>query len=75
MLNKISFEEFLNRVDEVYLYHSFEWRYGQTIMNVLRDIWSDKYNELTATEYDCFYNDKMAQTTLDKLKRDWPNEY
>lgn len=73
MLHKISFDEFLNRVRDAHSSRSFEWRYGQTIMNVLCDIWPNKYYELTATEYDCFYNDKMAQTTIDKLKKDWPS--
>lgn len=67
----ITFNEFLKRVDETYMDHSFEWRYGQTIMNVLAEVWSDKHIELVASEDDCFYDDKMVQTTLNKLEKEW----
>ena len=61
----------LTLVDTVYLDHSFEWRYGQTVMNVLADTWPDKYKELVATENDCFYDDRMVQLTLSKLEKEW----
>lgn len=67
----ISFSDFLRKVDTVYLNHSFEWRYGQTVMNVLADVWPDKYTELVATDNDCFYDDRMAESTLDKLQKEW----
>lgn len=67
----ISFDEFLRKVDIVYLDHSFEWRYGQTVMNVLADVWPDKYTELVATDNDCFYDDRMVESTLDKLEKEW----
>lgn len=66
-----SFKDFMNLVDQSYYDHSFEWRYGQTIMNMLRDVYPDKYNELTSTENDCFYDDRMVQLTLDKLEKEW----
>lgn len=67
----ITFNEFLKRVDQTYMDHSFEWRYGQTIMNVLAEVWPDKHIELVASEDDCFYDDKMVQTTLNKLEKEW----
>lgn len=67
----ISFSDFLRKVDTVYLDHSFEWRYGQTVMNVLADVWPDKYRELVATENDCFYDDRMVELTLSKLEKEW----
>ena len=67
----ITFNEFLKRVDETYNYHSFELRYGQTIMNVLRDTWSDKYIGLTGSDYDCFYDDGIVKLTLQKLEKEW----
>lgn len=67
----ITFKEFLDKVDQIYLNHSFEWRYGQTVMNVLRDVWLNKYNELVATENDCFYDDKVVEITLSKLEKEW----
>jgi hypothetical protein len=67
----ITFNEFLKKVDDTYMDHSFEWRYGQTVMNVLADIWADKYKELVATDYDCFYDDRTVQDTLYKLETEW----
>lgn len=67
----ISFDRFLKQVDESYLDHSFEWRYGQTIMNVLAEINPNKYSELVASEHDCFYDDRMVQLTLSKLEKEW----
>lgn len=67
----ITFNEFLKIVDDTYLDLSFEWRYGQTIMNVLHGAWGAKYNELVSTEYDCYYNDGIVKNTLEKLKKEW----
>ena len=71
----ISFKEYLNLVDKTYYEHSFEWRYGQTIMNVLHGVWPIKYNEIvTEKTYDCYYNDGTVRFTLDKLEKEWTNE-
>lgn len=67
----MSFDKFLKEVDESYLDHSFEWRYGQTIMNILANVWPDKHKELVATNADCFYDDRMVEFTLDKLEKEW----
>lgn len=67
----MTFEEFLKRVDDKYDHHSFEWRYGQTLMNELSDIWPDKYRELTYTYIDCYYDDGMIEKVLSKLQNDW----
>ena len=72
----ISFKEFLSLVDKTYYEHSFEWRYGQTIMNVLHGTWPIKYNEIvTEQTYDCYYNDGTVRFTLDKLEKEWPSGY
>lgn len=71
MSNKISFKEFLDIIDNTYNDHSFTWRYGQTIMNVLHGAWAAKYNELVSTEYDCYYNDGLVKNTLEKLEKEW----
>ena len=55
----------------MYLDHK-ELRYGQTVMNVLRDAWPDKYEQLTGTDDDCFYLDALVKGTLEKLESDWP---
>lgn len=38
-------------------YNSGHLRLGQSYMNALADVRMDLYEEVTATEYDCFYND------------------
>lgn len=65
------FNDFLKIVDETYNNHSFELRYGQTVMNVLSKIWPEKYDEMATLEYDCFYDDQMVKVTLDKLEKEW----
>jgi hypothetical protein len=69
----ISFNKFLDTVDEVYNDYSFDLRYGQTIMNVLHKTWPEKYNEIKNTDYDCFYDDGTVAILLDKLNKEWPS--
>ncbi len=69
----ISFHEFLNYVDTTYHEQSFNWRYGQTLMNVLYLHWPEKYMEIVKTDYDCFYNDGIVRILLDKLEKEWPD--
>lgn len=71
MSNKISFRDFLQLVDDTYNHYSFQWRYGQTIMNTLHNVWPEKYKELVASEEDCFYDDGMVKLTLDRLEKEW----
>ena len=70
----ITFKEFLDQVDQTYYQYSFQWRYGQTIMNVLHGVYPKKYNEIVATDYDCYYNDGTVRFTLDKLEKEWNND-
>ncbi len=67
----LSFEQFLNRVDKVYYENEFELRYGQTIMNVLYQVWPEKHKEISNGDYDCFYDDRTAKSTLDYLEKEW----
>lgn len=71
MSNKLSFKEFLNLADATYNDHSFRWRYGQSIMNVLHGVWPQKYNEIVGTDHDCFYDDGTVKITLNKLEQEW----
>ena len=48
-----------------------QWRYGQTVMNVLYDIWPKKYDELTGSDYDCFYDNSKIELALTKLEKEW----
>jgi hypothetical protein len=65
----MTFQEFLNLVDQTY--NNFNWRYGQCVMNVLHSIDKIKYENLLATENDCYYDDSMVRITLDKLQKEW----
>jgi len=67
----MTFEQFLNRVDKVYYENEFELRHGQTVMNVLRQVWPEKYKEISGGDYDCFYDDGTVRFTLDYLERAW----
>jgi hypothetical protein len=67
----MKFEEFVSKVDSMYLDHK-ELRYGQAVMNVLKEAWPDKYEQLTGTDDDCFYLDALVKGTLEKLESDWP---
>ena len=81
----ITFKEFITRVDDTFLSHQAarsggkisaanQWRYGQTVMNVLYEVWPAKHKELVESERDCFYDNKMVSFVLDKLEREWNEE-
>jgi hypothetical protein len=40
-------------------------------MNVLYSVDKTKYENLLATENDCYYDDSMVRITLDKLQKEW----
>lgn len=69
----MTFDQFLSKVDEAYYEHEFEMRHGQAIMNTLREVWPEKYKEITISDsgLDCFYDDGIVQYTLDYLKENW----
>jgi hypothetical protein len=67
----LSFEQFLNLVDKVYYENEFELRHGQVVMNVLHQVWPEKYKEISGGDYDCFYDDGTVRFTLDYLERVW----
>lgn len=71
----ISFNKFVNKIEEIYDSYAFELRYGQTVMNTLYLVWPEKYNQITKGEYDCFYDDSKASILLDKLSKEWPDGY
>lgn len=69
----MTFEQFVDLVDKNYYENVFEMRYGQTIMNTLYRVWPVKYNEIKTTDsdFDCFYDDRTAKSTLDYLEKSW----
>jgi hypothetical protein len=78
----ITFEEFLKKVDDTFLSHQAarsrgkikaenQWRYGQTVMNVLHDVWHQKYLEISDSDLDCFYTNRNVEIVLNKLEKEW----
>jgi len=78
----ITFNKFLEKVDDTFMSHQAarsggkikaenQWRYGQTIMNVLWDIWPDKYKEIQNSDINCFYNNATVKDVLNKLEQEW----
>ena len=65
----MSYEEFLKEIDRTSSY--LNWRYGQSLMNVLHGIWPEKYEELVNLELDCYYREDIVPATLKFLKADW----
>jgi len=68
----ISFKNFVDLVDDSYYQGSFELRHGQTLMNLLNNIWLEKYKKISGGEYDCFYDDGKVSILLEKLEKEWP---
>ena len=51
-------------------------RKGQSLMNLLCDVWFMEYRRITANpSIDCFYNDKLIKSTLNHLKNNWHRFY
>ena len=81
----MKFEEFLKQVDDTFMSHqaarskltdnpmsvSNQLRYGQTIMNVLHDVWHQKYLEISDSDMDCFYTNRNIEMVLNKLEKEW----
>jgi hypothetical protein len=43
-------------------------------MNVLYQVWPEKYKEISGGDYDCFYDDGTVRLTLDFLKKGWSTD-
>lgn len=67
----MTFEQFVQKVDDFYYDHSFEMRYGQSLMNILHKIWPEKYKEISGGDLDCFYDDVTVRFTLEYLEKAW----
>lgn len=69
----ISFETFLKKVDDAFYSYSYkdQIRYGQTIMNILWEIWPEKHKEIQGGDFDCFYDNSTVRFTLEKLEKEW----
>lgn len=78
----MTFEEFKIKVDDTFMSNqppkvsaANRWRYGQTLMNVLWDVWPEKYNEIKDSDINCFYNNHTINMVLNKLEKDWRKLY
>ena len=69
----ISFLAFLKRVDDFYTQND-DLRYGQSLMNILYEVWPEKYEEINNTETDCFYDEKAVRFTIEQLEKEWPSD-
>jgi len=81
----MKFEEFLKKVDDTFMSHqsarskstdnpmtvSNQLRYGQTLMNVLYDVWPEKYNEIKDSDINCFYSNHTIAMVINKLEKEW----
>lgn len=65
----MTYKEFTKLVDQTS--NNFNWRYGQSLMNVLHGVWPEKYHEITLSGSDPYYNDNFVSTTLDMLESNW----
>jgi hypothetical protein len=52
----VTYSDFRNKIDHDLKRYGL--RYGQTVMNSLSEVWPQKSTELTASDWDCFYNDR-----------------
>ena len=67
---KISFDDFLMTLQQDLRTYTY-LRYGQVLMHTLYNHDRNKYKEITGTEYDCFFDNKIVSKTLDKLEKEW----
>lgn len=68
-MKTMPYNEFVELVNQTAI--NFDWRYGQSLMNVLYDTWPEKYNEILGSNKDCYYNDTLFKDTLDYLQKVW----
>lgn len=74
----MKFTEFLKKVDDTFISKqppkisaANQWRYGQTLMNVLWDVWPEKYNEIKDSDINCFYSNNTVNIVINKLEKEW----
>ena len=69
----MKYENFLKIVNFNYYENELELRYGQVLMNMLYQIWPEKYKEISGTVLDCYYKTvpEESEILLEKLKADW----
>ena len=67
---KTSFEHFIDTLQQdIRTFHYL--RYGQVLMHTLYKCNKAKYDAITGTDDDCFFDNKIVSKTLDKLEKEW----
>ena len=67
---KTSFEHFIDILQQdMRTFHYL--RYGQVLMHTLYKCNKSKYDAITGTDDDCFYDNGKVSRTLDKLEKEW----
>lgn len=67
----MKYKDFLTLVDQTA--NNLNWRYGQSLMNVLHSVSIELYNQIIDSGYDCYDNDELIPQTLNTLKNNWKN--
>lgn len=63
----MDFIQFLALMDEVKLTKTYYLRWGQTLMNVLYRTYPELYDQITGTDFDCFYLDENLGSVVSFL--------
>lgn len=71
MKQKISYEEFLERVHKYHHQFKDTWRFGQTYFSVLSSLRSDIAEDIRGTLHDPFHKDKVSEGTENFVKSRW----
>ena len=77
----MTFKEFIKKVEDAFMSNQppkvraiNRWRYGQTLMNVLWDVWPEKYNEIKDSDINCFYSNRTVNMAINKLEKEWDDK-
>jgi len=65
----MTYSDFIKLVEQTN--NQFNWRYGQSLMNVLHGVCSEKHKQIVNTDNDCYYDDNKVNVVLELLKIDW----
>lgn len=71
----MTFAEFLIKVDQTFHTNHPDIRYGQTIMNVLSEVWPEQYREISNSDNDCFYYNGNCEYVLNYLENIWTEHF
>ena len=70
MIPTMNYSGFEDRYKSIFR-NNPELRYGQSIMNCLSTAWPSKYETISGTNLDCFYDDSKSFALLAYLENNW----